>query len=313
LTSTRRSASPGRDVVIRVGPHGAPSWLGDSVRAGGAQPATLGDADALIWYHGAPDELASTMAEMPSLRWVALGSAGIEAYLPLIDGGVRWTAARAIYGDVVAEHALALLLAGVRGVATFSRRTAWSPAICGSLYAATVAIIGGGGICSSLVALLQPFGAHVRVVRRHPRPMAGTALVAGPERLNEMLAGADAVVLACPLTDETRHMMNAGRLALLAPHTWLVNVGRGGLVATDDLVDALGRGVLGGAALDVTEPEPLPAGHPLWSSERCIVTPHSANPIEFSRPRLAAHLEDNVRRFARGEELLDLVDQSAGY
>jgi phosphoglycerate dehydrogenase-like enzyme len=99
----------------------------------------------------------------------------------------------------------------------------------------------------------------------------------------------------------------------LGPGAWLVNVGRGPLVATDDPWTRLITALLGGAALDVTDPEPLPDGHALWKAERCIVTPQSANPIELSRPRLAAHLENNVGRFVLGEDLLDLVDPAVGY
>jgi phosphoglycerate dehydrogenase-like enzyme len=301
------------DIRIRTGPAGAPAWLAEPVRDGGAVPVATGDADALIWYHGAPGALVQTLAEMPSLRWVALASAGIEPYVPLIDGQHRWTAARGIYGDVVAEHALALLLAGVREIAVFSRRTSWSPGAGKSLYGARVTIVGGGGICASLSQLLVPFGTHVRVVRRHPVPIAGAELVVATDMLNDALRGADAVVLACPLTPQTRYMMNAERLALLGPDTWLVNVGRGELVVTRDLVGALSSGSLGGAALDVTDPEPLPDGQPLWASPRCVITPHSANPARFSRPRLTFHLEANVRRFVRGDELLDLVDPAEGY
>jgi phosphoglycerate dehydrogenase-like enzyme len=302
-----------RVIRIRVGPGDPPTWLSEPIRNGGAVPIVAGDADALIWYHGAAGDLALAIAEMPSLRWVALASAEIEPYVPLIDDRRIWTAACGIYGEAVAEHALALLLAGRRGIAAFSRRRSWSPAAGRSLYGARVTIVGGDGICASLTRLLEPFRARVCVVRKHPLPMAGTEFVLGPDKLDAALAGADAVVLACPLTDETRHMMDAKRLALLGPGAWLVNVGRGALVVTEDLVDALKNGLLGGAALDVTDPERLPEGHALWTAGRCIVTPHSANPIELSRPRLAAHLENNVGRFVLGEDLLDLVDPAAGY
>jgi phosphoglycerate dehydrogenase-like enzyme len=127
------------------------------------------------------------------------------------------------------------------------------------------------------------------------------------------LPGADLVVLALALTPETHGMFSAEEFGLMEDHAWIVNVARGGHIVTDDLVEALRSGVIGGAALDVTDPEPLPDGHPLWTMPNCIITPHVGNTPEMAKPLLAQRVSENVRRFARGEPLLGLVDVDAGY
>ena len=120
-------------------------------------------------------------------------------------------------------------------------------------------------------------------------------------------------MIAAPATADTRHIIGAAELAAMREDAWLVNVARGSLVDTDALVDALARGAIGGAALDVTDPEPLPDGHPLWSEPRALITPHIANPPATLRRYLARHVQENVARFANGEPLLSVIDPEAGY
>jgi len=133
------------------------------------------------------------------------------------------------------------------------------------------------------------------------------------DRFADALPGADLVVLALALTEETDGLIGLGELELMEQHAWLVNVARGRHVVTDDLVEALRVGIIGGAGLDVTDPEPLPPEHPLWSMDNCIITPHVGNTPEMAKPLLSERISANVRRFARGEELLGLVDPHAGY
>ena len=127
------------------------------------------------------------------------------------------------------------------------------------------------------------------------------------------LATADLVVLALALTPETTGFFGRPQLEAMASHAWLVNVARGRHVVTADLVDALAAGSIGGAALDVTEPEPLPEGHPLWALPNCLITPHTANTYEMAIPLLSARIADNVRRFRAGEPLLGPVSPDLGY
>ena len=143
--------------------------------------------------------------------------------------------------------------------------------------------------------------------------MEGVDDVLGADQYADALPGADLVVLALALTPDTEGMFTASEFSLMEDHAWIVNVARGRHVVTDDLVEALRAGTIGGAGLDVTDPEPLPDGHPLWSLPNCIITPHVGNTPEMAKPLLAARVTDNVRRFARGEELIGLVDVDAGY
>jgi phosphoglycerate dehydrogenase-like enzyme len=143
--------------------------------------------------------------------------------------------------------------------------------------------------------------------------VAGADRVVTVDRLHQTLPGADLVVLALSLTPETEGIIGAAELDRMEPHGWLVNVARGRHVVTDDLVDALRRRSIGGGALDVTEPEPLPADHPLWDLDNCLITPHTANTWAMAEPLFAGRVTENVTRFGRGEELLGLVSPRLGY
>jgi phosphoglycerate dehydrogenase-like enzyme len=292
-------------------------WMLDALRAGGAEIVPVDQAQALLW--GAlerPERLAELLAAHGDhLRWVQLPWAGTEPYLDILDDGRVWTSAKGVYAEQCAEMALTLALAGRRGIGSYARATTWKglPERTHTLYGAEVCILGGGGIARSLIELLVPFRTRTTVVRRTAGPLDGVDRVLTPEHLDEALAGADVVVLALALTAATTGILDARRLALLGPHTWVVNVARGGHIVTDDLVDALRRGAIGGAALDVTDPEPLPDGHPLWTLPNCIITPHESNTADTAVVPLTARLVENVRRFAAGGELLGVVDPVEGY
>ena len=160
---------------------------------------------------------------------------------------------------------------------------------------------------------MAPFGVEATVVRRHPSPVAGAAHVVGHDELHDSLAGATLVVLALALTPETTGIIGAAELERMDGDAWLVNVARGPHVVTGDLVAALRAGAIGGAALDVTDPEPLPAGHPLWDLDNCLITPHTSNTWQMAEPLFAERVGANVARYQRGEPLLGLVDPKLGY
>jgi phosphoglycerate dehydrogenase-like enzyme len=307
-------ANPARN-AIAVEPGGTRRWLEGAVEAGGGEVAAAGDAGALVWgHHADPDGLATLLDDNPQLAWVQLPWAGVEPYVDVIRrfADRTWSCGKGVYAEPVAEHALALTLAGLRGIASYARATEWGTGSGRNLLGARVVILGGGGITESLLRMLGPFGCDVTVVRRHPDPLPG-ATVVGNDGLDAALATADVVVLALALTPETTAILDARRLRLLPSHAWVVNVARGGHIVTDDLVQALAEGWIGGAALDVTDPEPLPAGHPLWSEPRCLLTPHTANTVEMAEPLLRARVAENVRRWIAGEPLIGLVDPAAGY
>jgi phosphoglycerate dehydrogenase-like enzyme len=300
---------------VAFGPGNSES-IATAIRAGGGIPVPLTrPADALVWLApGDPDGLRSAVAAT-SARWVQLSSAGIEhmARAGAIDAGRTWTCAKGAYAEPVAEHALALALAGLRSLPTRIAARSWGQPAGVSLYDERVTILGGGGIASCLLRQLAAFRVTATVVRRTAEPMAGAARTVPVQRLAEALPDALVVFVALALTPQTEHIIGASELAAMRPDSWLVNVARGPHVGTDALVAALDSGSIAGAALDVTDPEPLPDGHPLWGRERCIITPHTADTPEMVERMLAARVRDNVARFAAGEPLAGLVDPAAGY
>jgi len=301
---------------VAVLPGGVRSFLADAVVAGGGVLSDPNDAVALVWTETAEaGGLRAVLDDHAGLRWVQLPWAGVEPYVDAIRAHAdrTWTCGKGVYAEPVAEHALALALAGLRGLDHYARATSWTGQRGRNLLGARVTIVGGGGIAESLLRLLGPFRCDVTVVRRQPRPMAGASSVVGDGRLDDALTGADVAVLALPLLPGTAGLIDRRRLALLAAGACLVNVARGQHVVTADLVDVLRDGTLGSAGLDVTDPEPLPDGHPLWTLPNAIVTPHTANTYEMAVPLLAERITENVRRWIAGEPLVGLVDPAAGY
>jgi phosphoglycerate dehydrogenase-like enzyme len=301
---------------IALAPEGTRDWLGGAVEEGGASVVAVEAANGLVWTDPAdPDGLAALLDAQPAIEWIQLPWAGIEPYVAVVRAHAErtWTCGKGVYAEPVAEHALALALAGLRQVGRYARSRSWSRGTGVNLLGARVVVLGGGGITESLLRLLGPFGCDVTVVRRSPAPMPGARRVVGEADLDEALRGATLVVLALALTPATTAILDRRRLELLAPHGWVVNVARGAHIVTDDLVAVLAEGRIGGAALDVTDPEPLPDGHPLWSEPRCILTPHTANTIEMAIPLLSDRVRENVRRRIAGEPLLGLVDPTVGY
>ena len=260
-----------------------------------------------------PDGLRAILHVNPSIRWVQLPYAGIEPYLAVIDDRRLFTCGKGVYAEPVAEHVLGLALAGMRGIGMYARQTSWAKPYGFNLLGAKVVIFGGGEITRSLLRLLAPFGAEVTVVRNRVAPLDGATRVVGPADADRFLAEANLVVLALALTPTTRGLVDAAFLAKMRPDAWLVNVARGAHVITEDLVAALHAGVIGGAALDVTDPEPLPAQHALWSTPNALITPHVANTPQMGIQLLAKRIEANVRRFIDGDELLGPVDPALGY
>ncbi len=270
--------------------------------------------EALIWLdsHDVAG-LNETLASTPSVRWVQLPSAGVELMTEVIDRNRIWTCAKGAYARPVAEHALTLALAGLRHLPTRVSARSWGEQGGTSLYGQRLTIVGGGGITRSLLELLAPFEVETTVVNRSGSLVSGASRTVAVSELHSALPGALVVVLALSLTPETRGIVGGEELRLMDPTAWLVNVARGGHVDTDALIGALSQKTIGGAALDVTDPEPLPDGHALWDLPNCIITPHTADTIEMVLPLLAERIRTNVAYFAAGKPLIGLVDPEAGY
>jgi phosphoglycerate dehydrogenase-like enzyme len=287
--------------------------MAEAIIAGGGHVVPVDEAEALVWAsHREPDALRHLLDEHPQIRWVQLPWAGIEHYADLVDDDRLWTCGKGVYAEPVAELALSMALAGLRHVAGYARTPNWSGPRGRNLLGANVTILGGGGITESLIRL-RPFDCHITVVRNRVTGMEGVDDVVEADRYVDALAGADVVFLALALTPDTEGMISRSELEQMQPHAWIVNVARGGHIVTDDLVWALQQGVIGGAALDVTDPEPLPDGHPLWSLPNCIITPHVGNTPEMGVPLLAERITTNVRRYAAGETLVGPVHSDLGY
>jgi phosphoglycerate dehydrogenase-like enzyme len=302
---------------IALAPEPVPAYATEAVLEAGAEIVPLAEAQALIWTApSGPGELAATLARASDdLKWVHLRWAGVEdfASLGLFDPKFTWTCGKGVFAEPVAEHALALALAGLRDLPARVQATSWGEPSGRSLFGGKVTILGGGGITTALVDLLRPLKVELTVVRRSGKSLPWVHRVLPATRIDESLPGADVVVIALALTPETDGIIDAQRLRLMERHAWLVNVGRGRHVVTDDLVAALRARTIGGAALDVTHPEPLPDGHPLWEFDNCIITPHTANTFEMAVAPMKERIRENVRRFSAGKPLVGLVDPELGY
>lgn len=291
-------------------------YIADAVREGGGDVVDVSAARGLVWTaEDAPHELSTLLSTHTQIEWVQLPWAGVEPYAEagLFDGDRLWTSGKGVYAEPVAEHALALTLAGLRELPRYAQEVTWTSDAGISLIGGAITIFGAGGVTSELVRLLQPFDCSITVVRRTAEPIEGVERVLPFDHRYEALKGADAVVLALALTPETAGVISRVEFELMEPHAWLVNVARGAHVVTEDLVIALREDVIGGAALDVTDPEPLPDGHPLWRLPNCLITPHTANTEDMAKPLLAARIAENVRRFAAHGELIGVVDPDLGY
>ena len=288
--------------------------VAEAITGAGGELVEPEAAEALVWTDATdPQGLSQLLARLPDVRWVQLPFAGVDRFAGMFADGRTWTSTKGSYSEPVAEHALALGLAGLRQLPRRARARTWGEQAGLRLAGSPVTVIGGGGITEAFLRLLAPFGTETTVVRRRVAPVEGASHVVGMEGLHDALAGARLVVLALALTQETRGIIGAAELDRMDADAWLVNVARGAHVVTDDLVDALRAESIGGAALDVTDPEPLPAGHPLWDLDNCLITPHTANTWQMAEPLFAQRVRTNVDRYQHKEPLLGLVDPELGY
>ena len=285
-----------------------------AVRDAGGEVADLADAQALIWADPyAAGLYPELVAAAPAVEWVQLPYAGVEPFLDYLDTRRTWTCAKGVYADPVAEWVMAALLMGLRDFHLFAAADSWCAESGRNLFGTRITVLGGGGITRSLIRLLEPWGCRVTVVRRSEAPVDGAARTLTLADVHEAVAGADAVVVALALTEETRHVVDAALLESMGSQCWLVNAARGGHVDHTALGAALRSETIAGAVLDVTEPEPLPDSSELWALPNCVITPHIGNTREMGLPLITNRVRENVRRWLAGEELLGLVDVALGY
>jgi len=269
---------------------------------------------AVIWTdYSKPQALSEMLDSNPQIEWVQLPFAGVDAFAKVLSRPVRFTSAKGAYREPVAEHALALSLALMRVLPERARSLSWGRQFAATLYGANVVVVGGGGITEEFLKLIAPFKANVTVVRKRPQAMPGANQVLAFEQLDVALSAADLVVLAAALTPETHHLFDAARFAVMKPGSFLVNIARGPMVKTEDLIEVLESGHLAGAALDVTDPEPLPDGHPLWSAMNILITPHTADTREMVVRLFSERVTQNVRAYKGEGPWVGVVDPILGY
>ncbi|MGA7686016.1 MAG: D-2-hydroxyacid dehydrogenase [Terriglobales bacterium] len=284
--------------------------------------AEIPDAEILMAWSVLPEQIRAAA----KLRWIHSPAAAVHQLMfpELIESEIVLTNAREVHGPVVAEHVLALIFAlakKIPGSVGLQQKHIWGQQILWDeiprvreVAGATLGLVGLGSIGRPLLQSAKALGMRVIAVREHPeKGSEGADAVFGPEDIDELFRQADYVVLAAPVTDRTRAIANAGRLALMKPTACLINVGRGPLVDEAALAAALREKKIGGAALDVFPKEPLFADSPLWDLPNLLITPHTAALTDKLWERHYALFSENLRRYLANQPLLAVVDKRRGY
>jgi phosphoglycerate dehydrogenase-like enzyme len=297
---------PEHDAVSLMG--GLPAGLVADVWTGGEQlPDSADEVEVVVLPFGVPSARMPVLAKLPRLRLIQLMSAGAENIIPFVPSGVTLCNARGAHDPAVAEWITAVILAQVRQLPRFlaaQQAGTWDPVRSESLAGKTVLIVGYGSIGEAVERRLAPFGVTIERIARRPRP--GVPRVISMDGLPEVLPRADIVILLVPVTPATTGLVDARFLARLHDGALLVNAARGSIVDTAALLAELSSGRLR-AALDVTDPEPLPEGHPLWSAPGLLLTPHVAGAMTTTMSQVMALVKDQLARYAAGEPLRHVV------
>jgi len=287
-----------------------------------AMSREIRDSDVLIGWAISPEQFRAATR----LKWIHSPAAAVHQLMfpELIESEVIITNSGDVHGPVVAEHAIAVLLALAKRLPQamhYQQRKEWAQETLWreqprprEISAATVAVIGMGSIGREFTARAKALGMRVLAVRENPKKGPGGAdEVYGPSQLDSVLPQADYVLLCTPLTPATTGLMNAACLGRMKPDSYLINVGRGSLVDEAALLKALHGGQIAGAALDVFTQEPMPPDSPFWALENVLITPHTAAVTDRLWERHYQLIGENLRRFLEGKALLNLIDKRRGY
>jgi phosphoglycerate dehydrogenase-like enzyme len=286
------------------------------LEASGSNPQ---EVDILLAWEAAPDHVASAIRMHPSLRWVHTNAAGIHPTLieALAERATILTNGTGAQASAIAEYVVAALLTFAKRLRELDRlqgQAQWSFGFkVTELRGMTVGIVGLGNAGRAIARLLRPFGVRLLGVRRHPGAVPEIDGLYARSNLSEFLAQLNALVIAAPLTDETRGMIGRAELAQLPDGAYLINVARGPIVDEDALIAALRSGHLAGAALDVFAEEPLPTTSPFWALPNAIVSPHCCDHTPQTDERGLELFLDNLSRYLCQEPLRNVVDRSLGY
>lgn len=293
--------------------------------AAGATPeafeSAAPEADVILSWFATRDLLEQVWRMTRRVRWVHSASAGVENVLfpALVESEVPVTNSRGLYSDSLGEFALAAILFFAKDLGRMVRSRqagVWDPFDVELIQGRWMGIIGYGDIGRAVALRARPFGMRIAALRRRPELSARDPLVDrlfGPGDLNELLALADYAVVSLPLTAQTRGLIGEAELAAMKRSAVLINVGRGPVIREDALVRALESRSLRGAALDVFEREPLPAGHPFYAMDNVLLSPHCADHFWGWKRRAMELFLENFERFRRGVSLRNLVDKRQGY
>jgi phosphoglycerate dehydrogenase-like enzyme len=305
-SSTIRVWLPEQDAVSLMG--GLPEPMVADVWTGGEQlPDSADEVEVVVLPFGVPPSRMPVLAKLPRLRLIQLMSAGAENIIPFVPPGVTLCNARGAHDPAVAEWIAAVILAQVRQLPRFmaaQQAGTWDPVRSASLDGQTVLIVGYGSIGEAVERRLAPFDVTIERIARRPRPDAPGVMTM--DDLPQALPRADIVILLVPVTPATTGLVDAHFLAQLHDGALLVNAARGSIVDTAALLAELSSGRLR-AALDVTDPEPLPEGHPLWSAPGLLLTPHVAGAMTTTMSHVMALVKDQLARYAAGEPLRHVV------
>ncbi|WP_213574014.1 D-2-hydroxyacid dehydrogenase [Rhodococcus sp. USK13] len=279
----------------------------------------LDGADVLFLYDFLSGAVPAAWHAADSLQWLHIAAAGVDPVMfpEARDSDVTITNSRGVFDGAIAEYVLAQILSFAKdlpGSLRLQQSHTWKHRESERIAGRTALIVGTGPIGRAVARLLRAAGMTVRGSGRRGHesdPDFGVVLPA--DDLPAQLADADYVVAVAPLTEQTRHMFCSETFAAMKPGARFVNVGRGELVRTDDLVEALRSGTIGGAALDVFDSEPLPADHPLWDMPNVSITPHNSGDFAGWRDALVTVFTDNFERWVAGHPLENVVDKQLGY
>lgn len=277
---------------------------------------SMATAHALVTWDLPTEDLAR---RAPALRWIHIIGAGVEHLRPLdwLPPGVTLTNNRGVHAEKTAESALmAVLMLNNRipAYVTDQRHRRWAPAFATPIAGKTVAVVGVGAMGHAAARAFRSIGLRVLGVRRGGKARRSVDRMVGPDRLHEVLAEADFVHVTAPLTEETRHLIDGAAMDAMKPGAGLVNFGRGPVVDIEALAERLRDGRIGGAVLDVHDPEPLPAASPVWDLPNLIVTPHVSSDDDASYvPKTLDLVFDNLGRLLDGRPLRNRVRPALGY
>lgn len=282
-----------------------------------SEPNDIELREADIWL--GPGLTPELFGRAGNLKWIQATGAGIEAFLfpELVMSDVPLTNVRGMHADTVANHALALILAHSRSLPIYVRqqdRREWRAASCRELAGATLTVVGMGMIGGQIARLGRAFDMDVIGVRRsHASEVSSGVRQVSASSLREALAAADWAVVATPLTRETHHLIGREELSAMRSTAVIVNISRGAVVDQGALLEALRKGAIGGACLDVFEEEPLPSDSPLWQMPGVIITPHVAGVKSSFQERIVELFCDNLSRYLSGQPLRNVIDKVRGY